>query len=575
MSVIASAVSFFHFRERPAEPQRLEYAIPIPEKGVLRELALSPDGRYFALSMDVGNGTQLWMRALDSLLTQRLPGTEGAQYPFWSPDSRYIGFFTDRKLKKIAANGGPPQTLCEAPAGRGGTWNSEGVIVFAPAGDGVGLNRVAAAGGVPVPVTKPDGAPRYPVFLPDGRRFLYTKIAAKDSGIFLASLDSSETHRVMPDQSNAQYLPPGSDGIAHLLFVREQTLMAQPVNPRTLAPAGDLFPVAERVPNGPQRTEYLYTISENGMLLYGTGGTQGTRQLAWFDRAGKQLGTVGNSAPGVEITLSPDGKRVASARPSVSGRSVDLWISDLEHNTESELTLDSSFNGFPVWSPDGSKLAFASNRNGGVQNIYTRAANGTGQDELLFQSNDNKVPYSWSRDGRFILFEVSGGGVNRFALPVSGDHKPIALFQTANLGCCSQLSPDDRWLAYLSTESGLAQVYVQPFAPGATKPIIGKWQVSKGGSTLPRWRADGKELFFVGQDQKLMSVEVKATAETFNWGSPRPLFELKYRPNAGRPQYRYAPSPDGQRFLVSTDVDVPSGNQPLTMVVNWQAGLKK
>jgi hypothetical protein len=380
----------------------------------------------------------------------------------------------------------------------------------------------------------------------------------------------------MPDQSNAQYLPPGPDGIGHLLFVREQTLMAQPVNPRTLAPAGDLFPVAERIPNGAQTNEYTYTISENGMLLHGNGGTLGTRQLAWFDRTGKQIETVGSPAPGVEMTLSRDGKRVASARPSFSGRSVDLWISDLEHdNTESELTLDPSFNSYAVWSPDGSKVAFASNRNGGVQNIYTRAANGIGQDELLFQSNDSKVPYSWSRDGRFIVFEVSAGGVNRFALPVSGDHKPIALFQSANVGCCSQLSPDDRWLAYVSTESGLAQVYVRPFTPATTKPIIGKWQVSKETGAVPRWRADGKEIFYVGQGQKLMSVEVKATAETFNWGTPQPLFELKYRQNAGRPQYRYAPSPDGRRFLVSTDIDAPSGDQPLTMVVNWLAAVRK
>lgn len=197
------------------------------------------------------------------------------------------------------------------------------------------------------------------------------------------------------------------------------------------------------------------------------------------------------------------------------------------------------------------------------------------KDDLLLQSNENKVPYAWSHDGRFVVFEVSGGFVSRFALPLAGDHKPIPLFQSASLGCCSQLAPDDRWLAYASTESGTNQVYVQPFAPGTQKPVTGKWQISVAGGSLVRWRADAKELFYVSPGQKLMAVEVKATVDSFNWGTPQPLFDLKYRPNAGRPQYRYAPSPDGQRFLVSTDVETPAGDQPLTMVVNWLPAVKK
>ncbi len=311
------------------------------------------------------------------------------------------------------------------------------------------------------------------------------------------------------------------------------------------------------------------------MLLYRTGPGGGESQLAWFDRGGKEIEKVGSTTSLVELALSADGKRVVSDRAGPSRRGTDLWISDLEHHGESKLTLDPSINGLPVWSPDGSKISFMSNR-GGNQDIYLRAADGTGQDEPLLQSKQLKFPYDWSHDGRFIIFEVSAASTGHFALPVAGDHKPIPLFETAFFGCCSQLSPDDRWLAYVSSDSGQGQLYVQPFAPVATKAVTGKWQISTRGGVLPRWRADGRELFYVEQTGvKLMAVKVKATANSFNWGTPRHLFDLRFTLNSGRSQYRYAPSPDGQRFLVATDAAATNSDQPLTMVVNWLAAVKK
>jgi len=403
-------------------------------------------------------------------------------------------------------------------------------------------------------------------------------MAGKENGIFLASLDSNSSRRLFPDESMAQYLPPGplgnSDGF--VLFVRDQTLMAQPVDPQNLEAAADLFPVAEQVSSGGTGVEYRYTISSHGMLLYRIGPGGGQSQLAWFDRGGREIEKVGGPVSISGLSLSPDGKRIVSERARLAGRSSDLWISDLEHHTESKLTLDASLNSHPVWSPDGSKIAFASNRIANTLNIYLRAANGTGQDELLFQSTESKLPYDWSHDSRFIVFEIAGGSVRHFALPVMGDHKPIPLFDSPSFGCCSQLSPDDRWLAYASGESGQPQVYVQPFAPGAAKSITGKWQISAARAYLPRWRADGKELFYVDSNQVLMAVDVKATADSFNWSTPKPLFEMKYQYNgSGRPTYRYAPSADGQRFLVATDVAGQNPEQPLTMVVNWLAAVKK
>ncbi len=579
VALIAALVLWAPWRaDLAVDPQMVQYTVAQPDKGTAAEsLAISPDGHYIVMQTS-GSGQQLWVRSLDSLQTQPLSGTEGALFPFWSPDSRYIGFFAQNQLKKIAVTGGPAQALCDAPTGRGGAWSRDGVIVFAPNNGDSGFSRVSAAGGVPVPLTtKRDGGGnvRWPVFLPDGRRFLYLGFRGKVNGIFVASLDTGDGRRLVLDESNPQYVPPSSrNPFGHLLFVRQQTLMAQPVDPQTLDPKGDLFPVAERVALGASNGQYLHSASRNGILvLYSGGGTGSSNQLAWFDRTGKEVGTVGAPARSRNaIALSPDGKRVVVER-NLEGPSSDLWITDMEHSgTETRLTFDASINRDPVWSPDGRRVAFASTRKGHAD-LYLKASNGTGEDELLFESKDAKGPTDWSRDGRFLIFVNTDAKTSEdlWALPVTGDKKPIPLLRTQYREGQAQLSPDSRWLAYASNESGQYQVYVQPFAPGRDTPMTGKWQISTTGGEQPRWRGDGKELFYLDRDRKVMAVDVRATAQSFDRGAPRGLFDSRIN-NFSR---AYAPSPDGARFLMPVPQGARGEAPPLTVVVNWLSGVKK
>jgi Tol biopolymer transport system component len=577
------ALAFIHFREPRPEPQLLRYTLAAPGITPFSTFALSPDGHYLAIGAGGEQGRQLWVRALDSLQAQPLAGTEEALYPFWSPDSRYIGFFAQGKLKRIAANGGPVQTLCDAPQGRGGTWNQEGVILFAPTGTSV-LFRVPALGGVPAPVTKPEGpsSHRFPVFLPDGRRFLYLVYQRREllGRIRLASLDSKEDRSLVADISNPMYLAPvAGSRHGHLLFVRENTLMAQPVDPQSMQTAGDLFPVAEQVSTNVSGYAPC-SISENGVLVYQTGSNALDRQHIWFDRGGKELAAIGGPVPSLDFTLSPDAKRVLIVHGDARARSSDLWMHDLEHGTGSRFTFHASINRFPVWSPDGGRIVFASDRNG-TYDLYQRASNGTGDDEILFQSATIKYPYDWSRDGRFLIFMSTEPKTkdDLWALPLTGDRKPIPLLQSEFSEWMGQLSPDGRWLAYVSDESGQAEVYVQPFtagaAPGSGKPVAGKWPISTGGGWQPRWRGDGKELFYLA-GRKLMAVEIKTSGGGFDHGPAQALFTLRFDPtSSGRYLYRYAPSADGKRFLVGTEPGESNEAPPLTVVVNWLAGVKK
>lgn len=489
--------------------------------------------------------------------------------------------------------GGPAQALCDAPVGRGGTWSKDGVILFAPDNGNLGLSRVSAAGGVPVPVARIQGggAYRWPQFLPDGQRFLYLATNGNENGIYMASLDTVDRRRLVLDNSNPEYVPPSSgNSLGHVLFVRQGTLMAQPVDPQTLDPKGDLFPVAERVTPGPNIGSTLYSVSENGILILQSAGDVTDRQLRWFDRAGKEAGTVGAMARSRNsVALSPDGKRVAVERIADNGSS-DLWIIDMEHNaTETRLTFGTPSNGNAagavadaVWSPDGSKVAFAANH-GASSTIFQIASNGIGKEEVLLESDVRQAATDWSRDGRFLIFNKLDLATQDdiWALPVSGsggsqsDKNAIRLVHTALTETQGQLSPDSRWIAYTSRESGNPQVYVEPFAPGWDTPMTGKWQISAGGGWQPRWRGDGKELFYTSADRRLMAVEVKTTAQTFNRGTPQALFPYPGAVAVDQSSYSYAPSADGQRFLVYVTPRAQGQAPPLTVVVNWMAGVKK
>jgi len=460
--------------------------------------------------------------------------------------------------------------------------------VFAPTNGG-GLSRVADAGGVAAPVTKADTdtTHRYPEFLPDGRRFLYLVSAGPTdkNGIYIGSLDGPESRRLIADDANPRYVGPRvGKRNGFLLFVRDGTLLAQPVDPKSMQPSADPFPVAENVLAGlPHRSYGLYSASAAGVLAYQPGTDSERTRLIWIDRGGKELGTVGDPSRSGDFALSPDSKRLLIERGPETGEFVttDLWMDDLEHGTNSRFTFDSSTNRRPVWSADGSRVIFSSGRPK-APGIYSKASNGTGQDELLLPS-DSLLPFDWSRDGRFLIYlqiERRNNVVYLGALPLTGDRKPITLVKSQFNEWMPQLSPDSHWLAYVSDESGRAEVYVQPFAPGAPSvSAVGKWQISTAGGTEPRWRGDGGELFFVGADRELMAVEVRAAGLGLNRGTPVALFRLPGVENAGarrgRFAYHYQPSTEGKRFLVAKADEPAASRQFLTVVVNWLAGVKR
>jgi serine/threonine protein kinase len=565
--------NILHVRETPPPERTLRYTIAAPENSALHSLAISPDGRYVAIAAAVnGKPRQLWLRPLDALQAQPMPSTDDAQYPFWSPDSRYIGFFAQGKLKKISVGGGPSQTLCEATFGRGASWSADDVIVFSPSGGfGGSIQRISAAGGVPVDITKTKHDYRYPLFLPDGRHFVYlVEDPGKSSGIYIGSLDGTE-RRLLSDRSGVAFAPPAS-GMrnGHLLYVRtpENTLMAQPFDAASGQNAGDVFPIAEGVSLLSSRYAPI-TVSENGVLMYSTG-SGNENQMVWLDRAGKLLGPVG-AAGGVAFpAISPDGKAVAFDRGS------NIWLRDLVRGAETRFTLDRQGSN-PIWSPKGDRIAFRSPGNG-VDGLYQRPASGTGQEELLFASADNKIPHQWSRDGRFVVYTdlTAKTGRDIWVVPMNeGEQIPrkaVPFLQTEFNELQGQISPDGRWMAYTSDESAQREVYVRPFPTGD-----GKSKISITGGEQPRWLGDGRELSFVGNDGRLMLVAVKAPPgprPTLEPGSPDPLFDLHLTGLGNTIAFQYDVTADGKRFLVNTTA-ASSGAQPLTVVVNWQAGLKK
>jgi Tol biopolymer transport system component len=571
-ALAALAVGFVHFREKPPVEQSLRYQIPPPGTTVAQHMALSPDGRNLAFLANNGGPTQVWVRAMDTLETRPLAGTEEATYPFWSPDGAYLGFFTQGKLKKIAIAGGPPQTLCDATNGRGGTWNRDGVILFSPGPASV-IFRVHAAGGIPSPVTKlPESSSgaghRFPVFLPDGVHFLYNAGSDKPdaAGVFVGSLERAAALRLLPDITNALYTPPITPGgTAHILFRREDTLMAQPFDAKGLKATGEMFPIAEQVPISGNVGFGAFSVSENGMLVYRSGGTASNRELIWMDRAGKRLGAVGKPGQFGGMAVSPDEKTLALGIRTAS--QTDIWLQDMARGVLSRFTFHSGTTLSSVWSPDGNRLVFALQMGTYSADIYQKPAGGNGQEELLLHAGVNGFPDDWSPDGKWIVYQETGQKTanDLWLLPLSGDRKPLAYLQTPFDEAFARFSPDGRWMAYQSNESGRFQIYVQTVPPSGAK-----YQISSSGGAMPQWRRDGKELFYVAADQKLMAVPIKL-ATTVEAGTPQPLFAVF---PVGTNYYAYAPMRDGQRFLVN----VPAGGegaavQPITVVTNWQRSL--
>ena len=563
---------------KPAPKQdvhAVRLTIPPPAKGVVSTLSVSPDGRNVVYGAPNADGKQvLWLRLLDSATAQPLPGTDNPFFTtFWSPDSRNLAFVssTDNKLKRIDVTGGVPQNIANAPNGRGGTWNRDGVIVFAPASEGP-LARVSAAGGPVTEVTALDQSRgeishRFPWFLPDGRHFLFFARGATYEGnsVCVGSLDSKEVKHLINADSGAAYSPPG-----YLLYVREGTLMAHEFDLDRLEVKGEPIAIADAV-IGFDVTSNLarFSISETGVLVYYGGSDFNKADLIWVDRQGKQVGTVAKAADYGYIRLSRDDKRLVIALRDPSTR-WDVWILDLAHGGQTRFTFDSGNEIFPIWSPDGGRIAFSSNRDGHV-NMYQKFSNGSGNEEQILVSSEAEFCNDWSTDGQFIAFHKLSPQTRAdiWIVPLSGDRKPFAYLETPFGERDARFSPNGRWIAYVSDETGPREVYIQSFPIGR-----GKWQISRGGGGPPTWRRDGKEIFYVSGD-KLMSVEVKTDGDTFEVGTPQPLFEVRGAAlPGGLGGAAFDANADGQRFLIGVPMQEATF-LPITVVLNWAADLKR
>jgi len=551
------------FRSPPVEVGAVRFLLAPPggfQTPSLPQAAVSPDGRKLAIAaMDPSGRNSLWVRPLDSVSAQRLDKTEGAVVPFWSPDSQFIAFFADGKLKKVPVSGGAPQTLCDAKSFDGGAWSREGTIVFAGA-DGA-LYRVAAAGGVATPATALDKAQgeafhRWPQFLPDGRRFLYFAghTTPEKTGIYVQSVGSQERKLLLNSTTRAAYVQPG-----RLLFVRDGTLLVQELD-GNLQLKGEPVRVAEEVNTG-SGGRAAFSVSENGVLAYRSGQVLVNSQLVWCDREGKRLGVAGEPAPYRQITLSPDEKRVLFERIEARGN-VDLWLLELASGISSRLTFDPAADIDAVWSPDSRRIVFLSSR-AGKQALFELVL-GAGDAKPIYEVDNAKYPEEWSPDGRFVLYiDLGGRAVSR--LPLVGERKAEVVLETPFDKDEFHLSPDGRWIAYNSLESGRWEVYVASF-PGFTE----KRQVSSGGGCQARWRKDGKELFYLTLDGKLMVAQVK-TGAALETSVPRPLFQTGI--NLTPLWDQYAVTGDGRKFLVNEPVK--AAVEQISVVIDWPAGLPR
>jgi Tol biopolymer transport system component len=566
--VIGVAVAKLAFR--PAPPEVARFSIAVPEGSTVNgnggDVVISPDGRMVVLAAIDSSGVQhLWIRAIDSLATRKLPGTDTGYLPFWSPDSRFIAFFANGKLLRIPAAGGAVQEICDAPSGRGGSWSRRGEIVFAPGSSG-GLFRVPAAGGAPVALTHPDSTRnetghRFPQFLPDGRHVMFASLPGRHGtfDICVTALDSKSVKVVMTSASMPVCAPPG-----WLLFSRNGQLVAQRFDAGSLRLQGDSAPLGEAGGHSTFDSEPAVSVSTTGTLVYPSAGLPNT-ELVWFDLEGRRHGTI-PMPPGhyVNLQISPDGRRVAVERRN-SSASMDIWIAEIERGIATRIIFEPGVNLAPVWSPDGGALVYSSNR-AGPYDLYVRRLSGSGQDEALPKSNAAfKVPLVWSSDGRFILeqsFETATSW-DILMLELGGEKTASALLQgLANEGL-ALLSPDGRWLSYLSDQSGSPQFYAQPF-PGPGE----KYQLSVRGACFantvanPVWLRGGRMFAYIGPDcLTLMATDV-TEGPPFRASTPRPLFKLPVGIEG------LAATPAGDRLLAT----VPSGTgipSTITLVENW------
>jgi Tol biopolymer transport system component/tRNA A-37 threonylcarbamoyl transferase component Bud32 len=579
--VAAIALAFFHFGAREAKPL-VRTQIASSDKWDFNFVGdnagppvISPDGTHIVFSAHAQGKQQLFLRSMDNLTPQPIPGTDDATFPFWSPDSGSIGFFADAKLKRMDIGGGPATIICDAPIGRGASWGPNGTIVFSPQFSSP-IYQVSATGGTSAPITKLTDkytTHRWPAFLPDGKHFVY--LAANhaaptvgDTAVFWASLDGKQNKLVVSTPSSAVYAS------GYLLFVRQNALMAQRFDPSSGELEGQASVLNDDVQVDSSVWRGTFSASDNGTMVYQPGMAGGAMQLTWFDNHGREIGHLGEPDDYYQVELSPDGNKAAAA---IGSFSYVIWVYDLKQNTRTRLTFGPSVYVSPIWSHDGKQIAYM---RGGVstqQALLVKAADGSGEEKKLLDTGAYQGLQSglcdWSPDGRYILYIAGtasvGNGTDIWALPLFGDRKPFAYIAAPGNQLYAQFSPDGRWVAYSSDESGTLEVYVAPF------PWTGaKWQVSNGGGVLPRWRRDGKQIFFLRMGSaSTFGADVDGDGSSFEVGAVHTLYNVNnLSPNTAGQQYSV--TGDGQRFLQITTGDTGKGRRPLNVIQNWTLQLQ-
>ncbi|BCS32377.1 hypothetical protein TBR22_A15870 [Luteitalea sp. TBR-22] len=551
--------------DEPSLP-RMRFEVSQPPTGVALQFAVSPDGRYVVSTASGDQGEALWLHGFDGS-GRILPGTAGGGDPFWSPDSRHIGFFADKTLRTIDITGGPARIVASATGGGGASWSDEGYIVFGSSGRP--LYRVPASGGTPMAVTELDATREEtahvgPRLLPGGTRFIYLARSTRpehDAIVYLGSLGSKDRTRLVDSTGWPEFSPPG-----YLLFQRGSTLMAQAMAPGSFDLTGESRVVMEGLVLGnPQWARPAFKASRNGVLVTRLGDDSNSRSQLWsFTRQSVEPPTKLSTQRYFAPRLSPDGLRVLGTQVDSASGPGDLWLFDLSRNTPTRFTLNQSPDSNPIWAPDGKRVAFASTRDR-AHGIYVMSAGGAGEEELALKSASRIVPTDWSADGRYIVYSKGSDNANSdvWIVPVSGERQPVPVLQTPSSESQARLSPDGRWIAYTSNESGEAQVYVQSFPTSGNK-----WQVSNKGGHWPEWRRDGKELFYHSRAEKgIMAVPVapQASPDRFEVGLPQRVVPAVVFSG-------FSVAPDGQHFIVDGFLNDESASI-LTVVVNWAAAL--